>query len=228
MVSFPGQLPVGSRKARSRKQKMFAKREEAEAFLALKRREYLQGKRTILWDAEQHMDALRALEILSDVPGASLEKGAMMLRLSRSRWERRGGGYEAPAASDRRVELSPRVYLAVANEAERRGVSIWQACEGIILGWLEAEARAGIRKRQLEEQKEYEALKERNGLDRKMVREHRERERLKEELGAIGVKYEMWKIGEEVQREARNMYERERRRRKRELERQSAEAKQWK
>jgi hypothetical protein len=68
---------------------------------------------------------------------------------------------------------------------------------------------------------EYEALRERNRRDRKMLLELRERERHKEELEKMGIKYEMWRLTPEVQREARNAYERERRQKRKEALEQS-------
>src|SRR6267378_3999720 len=171
MASYPGELPEGKRKGRRRKLKMFSRKEVAESFLAAKKREYVLHKRTNLWEGEKHLDAIWALEILMDVAGGSLAKGAMLLKLCKSLKEKRGSGYEA--ALERRVELNPRIYLGCENEAKRRGVSLSGACEGMLAEWLELSAVRGLK--ELLELEELEVAE----LKRSNYRHERLREQLK-------------------------------------------------
>ena len=68
MANYPGERPVGSRRARPRKQRMFAQRVAAEEFLEAARREYFQkGRVELAYDRELHSDVLRAVKILAEV-----------------------------------------------------------------------------------------------------------------------------------------------------------------
>jgi len=139
MVSYPGELPRGSRKCRPRKQKMFASKEAAEAFLRGIHREYILRKRVLLgFDGEEHMDAIRAKEALVDVPGASLESAAWLLKLCRSTKEMRGGKFEV--AADRKLELEPRTFLGLENMARKLGCRVEDVAEGAIWEFLERES----------------------------------------------------------------------------------------
>src|SRR4029077_10011388 len=99
-----------------------------------------------------------------------------------------GGGYEAP--SERKLELNPRLYLACAAEAKRRGVSVREAAEGMLASWLEEEAVRRIGERAREEAREYKELMERNGVSRQMLRQWEEADRLAKALGKQGAAYE--------------------------------------
>lgn len=91
MANYPGERPVGSRRARPRKQRMFARKEDAEAYLLEAQREFFQrGRVELACDREAHSDAMRGLEILSKIPGATLTKAALLLVECRSARERRG------------------------------------------------------------------------------------------------------------------------------------------
>jgi hypothetical protein len=70
---------------------MFTSEAKAQEFLTLAKREYVRRKRTKIWDGETHLDAIRALELLVDVKGASLEKAAELLKRCASSKEKRGG-----------------------------------------------------------------------------------------------------------------------------------------
>src|SRR6516162_10904779 len=116
MVSYPGELPEGGRRARPRRQKMFSSEEAARVFMRGRQREYILSKRlSVGWDGEEHGDILRAKAVLLGVPGASLESAAWLLRQCRSAKELRGGGYEV--AVERKVELEPRTFLGIENVA---------------------------------------------------------------------------------------------------------------
>ena len=97
-------------------------------------------------------------------------------------------------------------------------MKVSEAAEGMILGWLEAEAGKQIKERVQQEAREYEELKERNRLSRKIVTQWREEERLAEALGQVSAAYA---AGRRDERERRNGRERERRRAKRKTLEQS-------
>src|SRR6516225_6930374 len=100
MVSYPGELPEGRRRARPRRQKMFSSEEAARVFMRGRQREYILSKRlSVGWDAEEHRDILRAKAALLDVPGAR----------------------------DRKIELEPRTYLGLENVARKMGCKIEDA-----------------------------------------------------------------------------------------------------
>jgi hypothetical protein len=140
MANYPGERPVGSRRARPRKQRMFAQRVAAEEFLEAARREYFQrGRVELAYDRELHSDVLRAVKILADMPGATLSDGALLLRECRSSRERRGGGFEEPR--DRMIELHPRLYLGMLNQARNRGMRLRDLVSGVLWGWIEEENR---------------------------------------------------------------------------------------
>jgi hypothetical protein len=171
MVSYPGELPVGSRRSRPRKQKKFSRREAAEAFLEEAKREWVRkGGVKLGFDREAHYDFMRAMEVMADIPKGTLEKAALVYRMCVSSKELRRG-YEAPL--ERKVELNPRIYLGCVAEAKKCGVSVTAAAEGIIGSWLEAEAVSRVEERTREEAKEYEALLERNERARRCWRSGR-------------------------------------------------------
>ena len=123
-----------------RRQNMFLDRERAEDFLEEARREFLNTQRVDLAkDRLFHCDVLRAAKILSDVPGATMEAAAALLKECRSSRERRGGKFEEPVG--RRIELSPRVYLGIVNEARWRGMRVEDLVSGILWGYLAEESR---------------------------------------------------------------------------------------
>ena len=95
-----------------------------EALLRMeKRREFLSRSRVNLGgDRILHRDVLRAVEVLIDEPGATMEAAARLLKECRSSRERRGGKFEEPKS--RQVELSPRAYLGLVHEARQSGMSL--------------------------------------------------------------------------------------------------------
>jgi hypothetical protein len=139
MANFPGERPAGSRKARPRRQKKFSKFEDAQRFLEDARAEYFREKRVRLACNRELMgDVMRAIQILSDVPGATMTKAAKLLKECRSSQERRGGKFEEP--KDRWIELSPRIYLGVVSEARRLGMRVEDLVSGILWGYLVEES----------------------------------------------------------------------------------------
>jgi hypothetical protein len=118
---------------------MFSSEEAARVFMRGRQREYILSKRLLVgWDGEEHRDILRAKAVLLDVPGASLESAAWLLRLCRSAKELRGGGYVV--AVERRVELEPRTFLGIENVARKIGCKIKDVVEAAVWDYLRRES----------------------------------------------------------------------------------------
>jgi len=140
-----GEIDTESRRWR-RRQNLFWDPGLAEEFLMEKRREFLSRSRVNLGgDRLLHRDVLRAVEVLNDVPGATMEAAARLLKECRSSRERRGGKFEEPKS--RQVELSPRAYLGLVHEAREAGLRLSDLVEGIM--WKHIEERS---RRRAEEQ----------------------------------------------------------------------------
>jgi hypothetical protein len=109
-------------------------------------------------DREAHYDFLRAMEVIAEIPNATLEKGAHLLRMCRSWREKKGGGFEAPR--NRQVELDPRVFLLCQNEAHRLGQKLGDVVNGALMEWANGRVSALLREReQSEAEKKLEAMK---------------------------------------------------------------------
>ena len=153
LANFPCEKEPWSRRAPGRKQKKFTKREEAEAFLAEAQREFIRkGSVSLATDRDLHYDFMRAVELMAGVPGGRLEVAAHMLRMARSSREIRGGSFEAPR--NRVVELGPRQFLVCQNEARRRGVTVGEMVNAVIMMWVEREASARVKERERSEAQE--------------------------------------------------------------------------
>jgi len=140
-----GEIDTESRRWR-RRQNLFWDPGLAEEFLMEKRREFLSRSRVNLGgDRLLHRDVLRAVEVLNDVPGATMEAAARLLKECRSSRERRGGKFEEPKS--RQVELSPRAYLGLVHEAREAGLRLSDLVEAIM--WKHIEERS---RRRAEEQ----------------------------------------------------------------------------
>jgi hypothetical protein len=214
MANFPAERKPWSRKAAGRKQKKFSKREAAEAFLEEAKREWVRkGGVKLGFDREAHYDFMRAMEVIADIPKGTLEKAALVYRMCVSTKELRGNGYEA--SLERKVELSPRLYLGCVNEAKRRGVSVREAAEGMLASWLEAEAVRQIGERVRDEAREYKELVQRNEKTKRMLAQIEEEDRLMELMGKHSRAYE---DGRNSILMERNRYQREWRRKRRERE----------
>jgi hypothetical protein len=149
--------------------------EKAKAFLEAAKREWVsKGGVELAWDREFHHDVLRASEEIADIPGGTLWKAAKVYRRCRSLRELRGGGYEAPC--DRRVELTPRDFLAVDGEARRLGTSIGEALGGIVRWWVEVQANKEIVAQIEAERVEAASLREMRLLNDKLLKERKEME----------------------------------------------------
>ena len=147
MVDYAVRDP--ERKGRwKRRQNMFLDRERAEDFLEEARREFLNtGRIDLAKDRLFHCDVLRAAKIMSDIPGATMEAAAALLKECRSSRERRGGKLEEPKS--RQVELSPRAYLGLVHEARQSGMSLTDLLSGIV--WCHIEERSKRRKEEWEQ-----------------------------------------------------------------------------
>jgi hypothetical protein len=216
VANWPAERKPWSRKAAGRRQKKFSKRELAEAFLEEAKWEWKRkGGVKLGFDREAHYDFMRAMEVIADIPNGTLEKGALLLKMCASAKERPGGTYEA--SLDRKVELSPRLFLMVDNEAKKRGVSVREAVEGILAGWLEFEAERQVKERTREEAQECKKLVQRNEKAKRMLAQIEEEDRLMELMGKHSRAYE---DGRNSILMERNRYQREwRRKRKEALER---------
>lgn len=153
---------------------MFFNRDRAEAFLRGVQREMIMRKKLLLGqDGELHMDAIRGLEVLSGIPGGSLEAGAWLLRQCVSSKEERGGGYKVPV--DRVVKLPGRIFLGLRNAAERQNRSTESVVEEALWeyiqrqGWLlrerEGISKADERAKEVELEREY---KEQNRINKSL------------------------------------------------------------
>ena len=144
-----GEIDTESRRWR-RRQNLFWDPGLAEEFLMEKRREFLSRSRVNLGgDRLLHRDVLRAVEVLNDVPGATMEAAARLLKECRSSRERRGGKFEEPKS--RQVELSPRAYLGLVHEAREAGLRLSDLVEAIM--WKHIEERSRRRAEEELEQK---------------------------------------------------------------------------
>jgi hypothetical protein len=146
MANYPSEQKPWSRRAAPRKQKKFAKLEEAEMFLLEARREWVRkGGVRLGNDRDLHYDFMRAVDELAGVAGGTLWKAALVYRKSISAREYRGGKYEVPI--DRKVELNPREFLVVDAEARRMQTTVGNALAMIIGWWVEKEAVKAIKER---------------------------------------------------------------------------------
>jgi hypothetical protein len=87
-------------------------------------------------------DAMRAAKLVSDagLPSGSLTAGVRLLMECRSSEERRGGFTEP---RDRKVELSPRAYLGLVNEAREAGLRLNELVQGIVWHHLKERSQRG-------------------------------------------------------------------------------------
>jgi hypothetical protein len=184
VANFPS-----TRKGKGRAQKKFNRRELAEAFLEEARREWIRrGKVELGLDPALHYDVMRGAKILSSTPNGTFEKAALIFRQCMSARELRGTRYEAP--KERQIELSPRFFLMVDNEAKKRGVSVGEAVEGMLAGWLEFEVERQVKERTRDEAREYKDLVERNERAKRTLAQIEEEDRLMELMGKHSRAYE--------------------------------------
>jgi hypothetical protein len=175
-----------------RVQRKFNTLERAEAFLAEVKREWTRtGKVKLGLDRDLHSDVLRATKLLNGVRNATLERAVYVYLQCRSLSEKRGiaGGYEV--SSDRKIELSPRIFLMVQNEARARKVTIQEAAEGLLAELALHRAGAAIRRQTQTEEAEYEELKKRNDLEWGKLRELRREDEIMRAVSDVNVTFEL-------------------------------------
>lgn len=189
VANWPAERKPWSRKGPRRRQKKFTKREEAEAFVAEVRREWIRrGKIELGLDPALHYDVMRAAKILCGVTNSSLEKSALIFLQCVSAKELRGGRYVAPES--RSIELSPRFFLLIQNEAKRRGTGTVEALEGILGEWLLDRAERQVKELACQEARELDELEERNERARRTLAQWKEEDRLALALGKHSRAYE--------------------------------------
>jgi hypothetical protein len=145
-------------------QRKFNTLERAEEFLGEIRREWANtGKIKLGLDSSLHNDVLRAVKVLSGVANATLERAAHVYMQCRSMAEKRGSGFEV--ARDRVVELSPRIFLMVQNEAVVRNTTIREVVEGFLGAEALRRAQERIEQQAADEAREYLELEEEARVD---------------------------------------------------------------
>jgi hypothetical protein len=121
------------------------------------------GEVILAHDRGAWLDFLRAFDVLKELPvGSTLEKGVLLLRRCQSWVERRDGTFAAPLPKDRTIELGPREWMAIRNEAERNGWTPGDTVSMIIHRWLLGEVEGDVRKRADDEALELAELEARN------------------------------------------------------------------
>lgn len=219
VANYPANRKPWSRKAAGRAQKKFNRRELAEVFLEEVRCEWIRrGKVELGLDAALHYDVMRAVKILSDVSNATLEKAALIFRLCRSARELPGKRYEVPLS--RSVDLSPRFFLLVNNEAQKRGISLREAVEGMLGGWVEWEAERQVKERARAESEELAELRERNEKSSQKLGQIEKEDRL---LALMGKQSQAFELGRNSVLLRRAEYQRRWRERKKEREKRQRE-----
>ena len=173
MVNYPAKENTGGRLRWKRKQNMFWNLEKAEAFLEERKREQgNSGWAFLAGDRMLHRDVLRGLKVLAEVPCASFEVAAWLLKICRGAKELRGGKYAVPV--NRQIELSPRTFLGCNNKARLLGIALNDLVNSIVLQWLEREAEGRVEERIAKEAREERAkvgLRWKDWRERKADRE---------------------------------------------------------
>lgn len=160
IANYPGEQVRYGRRSPGRRQKKFASRPAAEAFLEEVRREWtFNGGVSLATDSELHYDFMRAVGVIAGLPGVTLEKAALLLKKCISPREGRDGSFEAPI--NRQVELDPRVFLLCQNEARRLNQSIAETVNSALMQWALGHVTVMVREREISEaEKELQGLKE--------------------------------------------------------------------
>jgi len=88
------------------------------------------------------------------------------------------------------MELSPRFFLMVDNEAKARNVSISEAAEGLLSEVAMCRADQRIRQQIRSEETEYRELKRRNDIEREKLREMEREAKIWEEYSNVNMMFE--------------------------------------
>lgn len=228
-IGRPAKRMAKRMRAAKRRQKKFASQERAELFLAEAKREWERtGRIELATDSRVHCDLLRAMRLLAGVGGgASLELAVLVYMQCRSAREIAGRSMRYEVARDRKVELNPRFFLMVQNEARERGISLAQAVEGLLGEVAIARAERAIRQREYDERRELEQLERRNEAESKRLREIGKERELRQKFTGLDMIYE---AGRREVLERRNKYQRgwhERKRAERARKEQQANCEEW-
>jgi hypothetical protein len=161
---------------------------------------------------------MRAVKLLNEMPNSSLERAAHVFLQCVSMREKRDMKYEVPV--NRRLELSPRNFLFVQNEAKARNVSMNEAAEGLLSEVAMCRADQAIRQQIRTEETEYRELKRRNNIERQKLREMAREAKIWEDYSNVNMMFEQGRQSVLAQRAE---YQRRWRQRKKERENREKE-----
>src|SRR5262249_51873841 len=130
------------------------------------------------------------VRLIARVPNASLERAAHVFMQCRSAKEKRGSDMKYEVPVNRRVELSPRFFLLVQNEARERNVSVSQALEGLLSEVALCRADQAIRQQIHTAETQYRELKKRNEIERQKLREIEREAKIWEEYSNVNMMFE--------------------------------------
>ena len=174
-----------------RKQKKFNTLDRAEEFCSEINREWANtGKIKLGLDSHLHCDIMRAVRLIAGVPNASLERAAHVFMQCRSAKEKRGSDMKYEVPVNRRLELSPRIFLMAQSEARARNVSISEAVESLLSEVALCRADQAIRQQAKSEETEYRELKRRNEIAAAKLLELRRETKICEEFTGLNMVYE--------------------------------------
>jgi hypothetical protein len=88
------------------------------------------------------------------------------------------------------VELSPRIFLLVQNEAKVRNESMSEAAEGLLSEVALLRAEQAVRRQVQAEGTEYRELKRRNEIERQKLRELERQAKIWEEYSRLNMMFE--------------------------------------
>ena len=97
---------------------------------------------------------------------------------------------EYEVASERTIELGPRFFLLVQNEAKARKITIDEAVEGLLGEVAIRRAEAAIRQQSWTEETEYLELKKRNDIEWEKLRQMRREDRILKEVSDVNMIFE--------------------------------------
>ena len=202
MVNYPVKETAGGQLRWKRKQNMFWDAERATAFLEEQKREQANnGWAFLAGDRLLHCDVLRGLKILAEVPNASFEVAAWLLKMCRGARELKGAKYEI--ARSRQIELEPRAFLGCNNRACSLGIALKDLVNSIVLQWLEREAKARVEERIAREAREERAKVGLRWTDWRERKAHQEMEALHRRFREIEEEYRKRERREDIGQEER-------------------------
>ena len=93
-------------------------------------------------------------------------------------------------ASERTIELGPRFFLLVQNEAKARKITINEAVEGLLGEVAILRGVVAVRQQSWTEEREYLELKKRNDVEWEKLRQLRREERILQEMRGVNMIFE--------------------------------------